>query len=82
MDTKKNSFSLIDFHFIASHRVLNTKYDYFGDLQLSMWRCTDELRIRANVLHRSTRKDAKHYIGISNNFCNIVEFFCYRLNSH
>ncbi|KAG6479636.1 phosphoenolpyruvate carboxylase 2-like [Zingiber officinale] len=39
-------------------------YSQIEDLmfELSMWRCTDELRIQANVLHRSTRKDAKHYI--------------------
>ncbi|KAG2642717.1 hypothetical protein PVAP13_2KG207600 [Panicum virgatum] len=30
--------------------------------ELSMWRCNDELRIRADELHRSTKKDAKHYI--------------------
>ncbi|KAF8641997.1 hypothetical protein HU200_067510 [Digitaria exilis] len=30
--------------------------------ELSMWRCNDELRIRAEELHRSTKKDAKHYI--------------------
>ncbi|WOL02092.1 phosphoenolpyruvate carboxylase 2-like [Canna indica] len=30
--------------------------------ELSMWRCTDELRDRANELHLSTKKDAKHYI--------------------
>jgi hypothetical protein len=32
-------------------------------LQLSMWRCNDELRSRADELHRSSKKDAKHYIG-------------------
>lgn len=32
--------------------------------QLSMWRCNDELRIRADELHRSSKKDAKHYIGM------------------
>jgi phosphoenolpyruvate carboxylase len=32
-------------------------------LQLSMWRCSDELRVRADELHRSSRKTAKHYIG-------------------
>lgn len=32
--------------------------------QLSMWRCSDELRVRADELHRSSKKDAaKHYIG-------------------
>jgi phosphoenolpyruvate carboxylase len=30
-----------------------------------MWRCNDELRVRAAELHRSSKKDevAKHYIG-------------------
>jgi|UniRef100_A0ACD5XRD8 phosphoenolpyruvate carboxylase len=30
--------------------------------ELSMWRCNDELRSRADELHRSSKKDAKHYI--------------------
>ncbi|CAD6344068.1 unnamed protein product [Miscanthus lutarioriparius] len=30
--------------------------------ELSMWRCNDELRARADELHRSSKKDAKHYI--------------------
>ncbi|KAK6157362.1 hypothetical protein DH2020_011610 [Rehmannia glutinosa] len=30
--------------------------------ELSMWRCTDELRIRADELLRSSKRDAKHYI--------------------
>lgn len=28
-----------------------------------MWRCNDELRIRASELQRSSKRDAKHYIG-------------------
>jgi hypothetical protein len=30
-----------------------------------MWRCNDELRVRAEELHRNSKKDevAKHYIG-------------------
>lgn len=32
--------------------------------QLSMWRCSDELRVHADELHRSSKKDAKHYIGL------------------
>jgi hypothetical protein len=33
-------------------------------LQLSMWRCSDELRVKADHLHRSSKKDmTKHYIG-------------------
>lgn len=41
-----------------------------------MWRCSDELRARADILHCSSKKDAKHYIGmqLSSVFCyNIVE---------
>ncbi|KAJ6822856.1 phosphoenolpyruvate carboxylase 2 [Iris pallida] len=30
--------------------------------ELSMWRCNDELRVRAQELHQSSKKDAKHYI--------------------
>ncbi|KAK5840362.1 hypothetical protein PVK06_009259 [Gossypium arboreum] len=30
--------------------------------ELSMWRYSDELRVRADELHRSLRRDAKHYI--------------------
>lgn len=33
--------------------------------QLSMWRCSDELCARADELHRSSKRDAKHYIGMS-----------------
>jgi hypothetical protein len=33
-------------------------------LQLSMWRCSDELRVMVDHLHRSSKKDmTKHYIG-------------------
>jgi hypothetical protein len=33
-------------------------------LQLSMWRCSDELRGMVDHLHRSSKKDmTKHYIG-------------------
>ncbi|CAM0910444.1 unnamed protein product [Alopecurus aequalis] len=30
--------------------------------ELSMWRCNDELRVRAEELHRSSKKAEKHYI--------------------
>ncbi|KAK1610366.1 hypothetical protein QYE76_034039 [Lolium multiflorum] len=30
--------------------------------ELSMWRCNDELRVRAGELHRTSRKAEKHYI--------------------
>ncbi|KAJ8626606.1 hypothetical protein MRB53_019913 [Persea americana] len=40
---------------------------YFSQIEdlmfeLSMWRCSDELRVRADELHRSSKKDAKHFI--------------------
>lgn len=28
-----------------------------------MWRCSDELRVQADILHCTSKKDAKHYIG-------------------
>ena len=38
----------------------------FSSWQLSMWRCTDEFRVAADVIHRNSRKDAaKHYIGLN-----------------
>lgn len=39
-------------------------YSQIEDLmfELSMWRCSDELRIRAEELYQSSKKDAKHYI--------------------
>lgn len=30
--------------------------------ELSMWRCNDELRARADELHRTSKRDVKHYI--------------------
>ncbi|PPR81805.1 hypothetical protein GOBAR_AA38908 [Gossypium barbadense] len=35
---------------------------YYSQLELSMWRYSDELRVRADELHRSLRRYAKHYI--------------------
>ncbi|XP_060188163.1 phosphoenolpyruvate carboxylase, housekeeping isozyme-like [Lycium barbarum] len=40
---------------------------YFAQIEdlmfeLSMWRCNDELRARAEELHRTSKRDAKHYI--------------------
>ncbi|PIA33268.1 hypothetical protein AQUCO_04200202v1 [Aquilegia coerulea] len=44
----------------------NLYYSQIEDLmfELSMWRCSDELRVRADELHRSSKKDAEHYIGM------------------
>ncbi|PQP93084.1 phosphoenolpyruvate carboxylase housekeeping isozyme [Prunus yedoensis var. nudiflora] len=49
---------------LARMMAANLYYSQMKDLmfELSMWRCNDELRVRADVLHRSTRRDAKHYI--------------------
>lgn len=32
--------------------------------QLSMWRCNDELNARAQEIHKQSKSDAKHYIGM------------------
>eukprot|EP01018_Ginkgo_biloba_P039590 Gb_22235 [translate_table: standard] len=42
----------------------NLYFSQIEDLmfELSMWRCTDELRTRASQLHSSSREDAKHFI--------------------
>lgn len=38
-----------------------------------MWRCSNELRERADMLHNSSRRDAKHYIGNQSVLCFKVE---------
>ncbi|KVH88808.1 Phosphoenolpyruvate carboxylase [Cynara cardunculus var. scolymus] len=35
--------------------------------RLSMWRCNDELHARADELHRTSKRDVKHYIGMQQN---------------
>ncbi|KAH7544034.1 hypothetical protein ACOSQ2_031308 [Xanthoceras sorbifolium] len=50
---------------LARMMAANLYYSQIEDLmfELSMWRCSDELRVRADVLHRSSKRDAaKHYI--------------------
>ncbi|TYI63170.1 hypothetical protein E1A91_D09G001200v1 [Gossypium mustelinum] len=49
---------------LARMMAANLYFSQIEDLmfELSMWRCSDELRIRADELHRSSKKDAKHYI--------------------
>ncbi|KAK6934151.1 Phosphoenolpyruvate carboxylase [Dillenia turbinata] len=50
---------------LARMMAANLYYSQIEDLmfELSMWRCSDELRVRADELHRTARKDAaKHYI--------------------
>ncbi|KAG4136055.1 hypothetical protein ERO13_D08G255000v2 [Gossypium hirsutum] len=49
---------------LARLMAANLYYSQIEDLmfELSMWRCSDELRVRAEGLHRSSRRDAKHYI--------------------
>ncbi|XP_021892927.1 phosphoenolpyruvate carboxylase 2-like [Carica papaya] len=50
---------------LARMMAANLYYSRIEDLmfELSMWRCTDELRVRAEELHRSSKRDAKHYIA-------------------
>eukprot|EP01018_Ginkgo_biloba_P000377 Gb_39797 [translate_table: standard] len=49
---------------LARMMAANLYYSQIEDLmfELSMWRCSDELRARAIQLHSSSKKDAKHYI--------------------
>ncbi|KAG4169363.1 hypothetical protein ERO13_A12G086300v2 [Gossypium hirsutum] len=49
---------------LARMMAANLYFSQIEDLmfELSMWRCNDELRLRADELLRSSRKDAKHYI--------------------
>nr|BAF80187.1 phosphoenolpyruvate carboxylase [Aloe arborescens] len=49
---------------LARMMAANLYFSQIDDLmfELSMWRCSDELRVRADILHRSLKKDAKHYI--------------------
>ncbi|XAR49544.1 Phosphoenolpyruvate carboxylase [Bertholletia excelsa] len=49
---------------LARMMAANLYFSQIEDLmfELSMWRCSDELRARANQLHQSSRRDAKHYI--------------------
>uniref|UniRef100_A0A0E0C1E5 phosphoenolpyruvate carboxylase n=1 Tax=Oryza meridionalis TaxID=40149 RepID=A0A0E0C1E5_9ORYZ len=69
---------------LARMMAANLYFSQIEDLmfELSMWRCSDELRIRADDLHRSSRKAAKHYIEEAT-FTNVEEFLeplelCYR----
>ncbi|KAL4339328.1 hypothetical protein GQ457_08G006710 [Hibiscus cannabinus] len=52
---------------LARMMAVNLYYSQIEDLifELSMWRCSDELRVRADKLHRSSRRYAKHYIACS-----------------
>ncbi|KAI5661859.1 hypothetical protein M9H77_21182 [Catharanthus roseus] len=49
---------------LARMMAANLYFSQIEDLmfELSMWRCSEELRARADELHRSSRRDAKHYI--------------------
>ncbi|KMT13176.1 hypothetical protein BVRB_4g085820 [Beta vulgaris subsp. vulgaris] len=49
---------------LARMMAANLYFSQIEDLmfELSMFRCSDELRVRALELHSSSRKDAKHYI--------------------
>ncbi|KAL8129799.1 hypothetical protein V2J09_018954 [Rumex salicifolius] len=49
---------------LARMMAANVYFSQIEDLmfELSMWRCSDELRGRADDLHSSSKRDAKHYI--------------------
>ncbi|XP_047337247.1 phosphoenolpyruvate carboxylase 2-like [Impatiens glandulifera] len=49
---------------LARMMAANLYFSQIDDLmfELSMWRCNDELRVRADKLHLSSKRDAKHYI--------------------
>ncbi|KAH6795526.1 hypothetical protein C2S51_036512 [Perilla frutescens var. frutescens] len=49
---------------LARMMAANLYFSQIEDLmfELSMWRCNDELRACADELHRSTKREAKHYI--------------------
>lgn len=49
---------------LARLMAANMYYSQIEDLmfELSMWRCTEELRQRSELLHASIKKDNKHYI--------------------
>ncbi|KAG6523092.1 hypothetical protein ZIOFF_012945 [Zingiber officinale] len=51
---------------LARMMAANLYYSQIEDLmfELSMWRCNTELRVRADIQHQSSRKDAKHYIAL------------------
>lgn len=41
-----------------------------------MWRCNEELRVLADELHRSSKRDAKHFIGNLQMLVYLLKFFC------
>ncbi|KAI3818829.1 hypothetical protein L1987_12650 [Smallanthus sonchifolius] len=49
---------------LARMMAANLYFSQIEDLmfELSMWRCNDELRTRADELHRTSKGDVKHYI--------------------
>ncbi|CAN1759187.1 Phosphoenolpyruvate carboxylase 2 [Linum perenne] len=56
---------------LARMMAANLYFSQIEDLmfELSMWRCNEELRVRAEELHMNSRRDAKHFIG----FCHFYE---------
>ncbi|KAL8468665.1 hypothetical protein ACS0TY_031746 [Phlomoides rotata] len=49
---------------LARMMAANMYFSQIEDLmfEISMWRCSDELRVRAEELHKSSKRVAKHYI--------------------
>ncbi|KAF5952919.1 hypothetical protein HYC85_010863 [Camellia sinensis] len=48
--------------FLTMLPLFNSHPGWVAIEMLSMWRCSDELRVRAEELRRSSKRDAKHYI--------------------
>lgn len=49
---------------LARMMAANMYFSQIEDLmfELSMWRCSEELRTKADILHLTSKKDTKHYI--------------------
>ncbi|CAN1229538.1 Phosphoenolpyruvate carboxylase 2 [Linum perenne] len=61
---------------LARMMAANLYFSQIEDLmfELSMWRCNEELRVRAEELHMNSRRDAKHFIE-HYNFYECTEFW-------
>lgn len=74
-----SSLSSEHFH-VSSSAAPIVLFIYFAfSWQLSMWRCNEELRARADELHRSSRRDAKHYIGMHSRFQILIQILFLKL---
>lgn len=71
---------LLSIFMVSSSAAPIVLFIYFAfSWQLSMWRCNEELRARADELHRSSRRDAKHYIGMHSRFQILIQILFLKL---